>query len=308
MRGLNLDQLGTFVEVIERGSFSAAADRLDLTQPAVSLQIRQLEKRLGVRLIERVGRRARPTPAGTELLVHARHIAEAVAAAQEGLAPYASGAIGRVRIGSGATACIHFLPSVLRDLRQRFPKLEIIISTGNAADVLRQIEDNLLDVGLVTLPAPGRMFDVSPVLEDEFVVLSSTEGEALPRAVTPQALARHPIVLYEPGAQTRRILDDWFTTAGLRIKPTMEIGSVEAMKELVLAGLGRGIVPRMAVDTPHRSHELRIQPLTPRLTRNLGIVMRRDKPLHRGLRETVAALRRASSAFSRRRRSPIGSD
>ena len=119
MRGFNLDQLGTFVEVIERGSFSAAADRLDLTQPAVSLQVRQLEKRLGVRLIERVGRRARPTPAGGELLVHARHIAEAVAAAQESLAPYASGAIGRVRIGSGATACIHFLPSVLRDLRQR---------------------------------------------------------------------------------------------------------------------------------------------------------------------------------------------
>ena len=74
MRGLNLDQLHTFVEVIERGSFSAAADRLDLTQPAVSLQVRQLEKRLGVRLIERVGRRAQPTPAGAELLAHARKI------------------------------------------------------------------------------------------------------------------------------------------------------------------------------------------------------------------------------------------
>ena len=306
MRGFNLDQLGTFVEVIERGSFSAAADRLDLTQPAVSLQVRQLEKRLGVRLIERVGRRARPTPAGSELLVHARHIAEAVAAAQESLAPFVSGAIGRVRIGSGATACIHFLPSVLRDLRQRFPKLEIIISTGNAADVLSQIEDNVLDVGLVTLPASGRMFDISPLLEDEFVAVSSTGGDALPRVVTPQVLAQHPIVLYEPGAQTRRILDDWFAAAGLRIKPAMEIGSVEAMKELVLAGLGCGIVPRMAVDTPQRSPELRIQPLSPRLTRNLGVVMRRDKPLHRGLRETVAALRRASSAFRKRRRPARG--
>lgn len=305
MRGLNLDQLATFVEVIERGSFSAAADRLNLTQPAVSLQVRQLEKRLGVRLIERVGRRARPTSAGSELLVHARHIAEAVTAAQESLAPYASGAIGRVRIGSGATACIHFLPAVLRDLRQRFPKLEITISTGNAGDVLRQIEDNVLDVGLVTLPASGRMFDVSPLLEDEFVVVSSTEGDPLPRSVTAQVLARHPIVLYEPGAQTQRILDDWFAEAGLRIKPAMEIGSVEAMKELVLAGLGCGIVPRMAVDTAYHPPELRIQPLSPRLTRSLGVVMRRDKPLHRGLRETVAALRRASSTFARKnRRSP----
>jgi DNA-binding transcriptional LysR family regulator len=179
MRGLNLDQLHTFVEVIERGSFSAAADRLDLTQPAVSLQVRHLEKRLGVRLIERVGRRARPTPAGAELLAHARKIAEAVGAAEESLAPYASGTLGRVRIGTGATACIHFLPTVLRDLRRRFPKLEIIIGTGNATEVLRQLEENTLDLGLVTLPAPGRMFDVTPLLEDEFVVLSSPEGPTL---------------------------------------------------------------------------------------------------------------------------------
>jgi DNA-binding transcriptional LysR family regulator len=303
MRGLSLDQLHTFVEVVERGSFSAAADRLDLTQPAVSLQVRQLEKRLGVRLIERVGRRAQPTPAGAELLAHARRIAQAVGAAEESLAPYASGTLGRVRIGTGATACIHFLPAVLRDLRRRFPKLEIIIGTGNATDVLRQLEENKLDLGLVTLPAPGRMFDVTPLLEDEFVVLSSPEGPTLPRSVTAQHLTRHPIVLYEPGAQTRRIVDDWFAAAGLSIRPTMELGSVEAMKELVRAGLGVGIVPRMAVDR-HRTPKLQIQSLTPRLTRTIGLVIRRDKPLHRGLRETIAALRRAAPRFSRTRRKP----
>ena len=302
MRGLNLDQLSTFVEVIERGSFSAAADRLDLTQPAVSLQVRQLEKRLGVRLIERVGRRARPTAAGTELLAHARLIAGAVTAAEESLAPYASGTLGRVRLGTGATACIHFLPSVLRDLRKRFPELEITISTGNATDILRQIEDNTLDLGLVTLPATGRMFDVTPLLEDEFVVLSSPEGPSLPRTVTAQHLMRLPIVLYEPGALTRRLVDEWFAAQGLAIRPTMELGSVEAMKELVRAGLGVGIIPRMAVDTPQRSPRLQIQSLTPRLTRGIGLVVRRDKPLHRGLRETIAALRRAAPRFARKRR------
>jgi DNA-binding transcriptional LysR family regulator len=303
MRGLNLDQLSTFIEVIERGSFSAAADHLDLTQPAVSLQIRQLEKRLGVRLIERVGRRAQPTPAGAELLVHARAIADAVTAAQESVAPYASGTLGRVRIGTGATACIHFLPPVLRDLRKRFPKLEIIISTGRATDVLRQLEDNALDLGLVTLPAPGRMFDVTPLLEDEFVVLSSPAGPALPRAVTADVLVGQPILLYEPAAQTRRLVDDWFAEAGLTIRPTMELDSVEAMKELVRAGLGLGIVPGMAMGTPDRAPKLRVQSLTPRLTRSIGLVLRRDKPLHRGLRETIAALRRAAPRFARRRSS-----
>ena len=112
-------------------------------------------------------------------------------------------------------------------------------------------------------------------------------------------------MLYEPGAQTRRIVDDWFTAAGFAIRPTMELGSVEAMKELVRAGLGVGIVPRMAVETPHRTPKLQIQSLTPRLTRSIGLVIRRDKPLHRGLRETIAALRRAAPRFSRaRRRSP----
>jgi DNA-binding transcriptional LysR family regulator len=302
MRGLNLDQLATFVEVIERGSFSAAADRLGLTQPAVSLQIRQLEKRLGVRLIERVGRRAQPTPAGTELLVHARAIADAVTAAQESVVPYAKGTLGRVRIGTGATACIHFLPAVLRDLRRRFPRLEIVISTGNATDMLRQLEDNVVDLGLVTLPAPGRMFDVTPLLEDEFVVLSSPGGPQLPRLATAKVLAGQPLVLYEPGAQTRRIVDEWFAASGFSIRPTMELGSVEAMKELVGAGLGIGIVPRMAVDTPHGTPRLTTQSLSPRLTRSIGLVLRRDKPLHRGLRETIAALRRAASRFSRDRR------
>ena len=119
MRDLRLDQLRTFTEVIAHGSFSAAAERLRLTQPAVSLQVRQLEKRLGVRLIERVGKRATPTPAGAELLDHARRIDASVAAALEGMARHAGGTFGRVRIGTRATACIYLLPPVLRDLRRR---------------------------------------------------------------------------------------------------------------------------------------------------------------------------------------------
>jgi DNA-binding transcriptional LysR family regulator len=298
VRNLNLDHVDTFAQVIELGSFSATADRLNLTQPAVSLQIRQLEKKLGVRLIERVGKRATPTPAGAELLLHARRISEAVTAARDGLAPYIEGSISRVRIGTGATACIHFLPPVLRELRRLFASLEVIVNTGNSVDILKQVEENTLDLGLVTLPAPGRMFQVTPLFDDEFVVLSPRRGGLLPRAVTPVVLARHPIVLHESGSQTRRIVDDWFAEAGLFVKPAMELGSVEAIKELVGAGLGCGVVPRMAVDGPYKATNLLVQSLSPRLSRKIGLVMRRDKPLHRGLRETVAALRRAAGGYA----------
>ncbi|MGZ3620199.1 MAG: LysR family transcriptional regulator [Candidatus Binataceae bacterium] len=290
MRGLNLDQLRTFAGVVEHKSFSAAAERLGISQPAVSLQVRQLERRFGVKLIERVGRNAAPTAAGLEFLTHARNIEAAVGAATEAMAPHASGAAGRVRLGTGATACIYLLPPILRDLRQRLPSLDIVVSTGNSPDILRAIEENRIDVGLVTLPAPGRMFDVRPVLEDEFVVIISREGARLPRDVTAAELAKLPLVLYEPGANTRRIVDEWALRAGVSLKPIMELGSVEAMKELIGAGLGCGILPRMALRRKEEADPFVVRSLKPRLYRKLGLVLRRDKPLTKGLRELVRAV------------------
>lgn len=297
MRGLNLDHLRSFTEVIELGSFSAAAERLGLTQPGVSLQVRQLEKRLGVRLIERVGRRATPTSAGAELLAHARHIDEVVAAALDGMAPHAAGRVGRVRLGTGATACIYLLPPILRDLRRRFPSLEVVVKTGNTPEILKQLEENAIDLALVTLPARGRAFEVTPLIEDEFVAVAAPDGEALPARITAGVLARRPLVLYEPGAQTRRIIDDWFNAGGAAVKPIMELGSVEAIKELVAAGLGCTILPRMAVQDPGQRSRIVFRSLAPKLSRKLGLVLRRDKRLHRGLRETVDALRSAAGAL-----------
>jgi DNA-binding transcriptional LysR family regulator len=104
MRNINLDYLQSFVAVVERGSFSAAAERLNLTQPAVSLQIRQLERCLGATLIERVGRKAKPTAAGAELLAHADQIDAAVTSAVEAVARRATGAMGRVRLRNFRTS------------------------------------------------------------------------------------------------------------------------------------------------------------------------------------------------------------
>jgi DNA-binding transcriptional LysR family regulator len=290
MRGLNLDHLRAFTEVARRGSFSAAADELSLTQPAVSQQIGQLEKRLGVKLIERLGRRAMPTAAGLELLDHAARIDGAVSAATEALARHAKGEFGRVRIGTGATACIYLLPPILRRLRQRFPSLEIAVSVGNTPDMLRDIEDNRLDVGLVTLPAAGRALEVTSVLEDEFVAISSRDGVALPARVTAAAMARLPVLLFGPGGNTRRIADQWFARARVALKPAMALDSIEAIKQLVGAGLGCSIVPRMALQGREGRTKLVVRSLSPPLYRRLAIVVRRDKVLHRGLNETIRAL------------------
>jgi DNA-binding transcriptional LysR family regulator len=294
MRGLNPDHLRAFADVIERGSFSAAAEHLNLTQPAVSLQVKQLEQRLGLRLIERVGRRVTPTAAGTELLAHVRRIEGAIADALEAMADHATGVTGRVRLGTGATVCTYQLPPVLKDLRRRFPSLEVVVSTGNTNHLLKALEENALDVGLVTLPAsgriPGRVFQVTPVVEDEFVALFAAGDPRIPASATPAALAKLPIVFDEPDATTRGIVDRWFARAGLAPKPVTELGSVEAIKKVVGAGLGCSVLPRVVVAGTEKREGIVLRPLSPRLARQLGLVLRKDKPLQRGLREVVNAL------------------
>jgi DNA-binding transcriptional LysR family regulator len=296
MRGLNLDHLRAFTLVAELGSFSAAAARLGVTQPAISQQLRELERRLGVRLIERVGRRATATAAGSELLAHAQDIASAVAAATEAVARHASGAIGWVRLGTGATACIYLLPPILGELRRRLPGLEIVVSTGNTTEILRSLEVNLLDLALVTCRRPGGMFEVTPLFEDELLAIDAAAESRLPGAVTPASLARLPLVLYERGGHTRRLIDDWFLAAGIDPRPVMELGSVEAIKNLVGAGLGSAILPAMALGADQAPIVWR--PLAPPLQRQLGLVLRRDKPLSRGLREMIRALEGLARARS----------
>lgn len=290
MYGFSLEQLDTFSQVAELGSFSAAAAARNITQPAVSLQVRALERRLGVRLIERTGKRARPTPAGRDLLVHVRRIRDELDHAAETISGYREGSRGTVRIGTGATACIYLLPPVLRRLRMQMPQLEIVVRTGNTGDMLRLLEENVIDAALVTLPAAGRAFAVATVLEDELVALFPDATDA-DTPVTPALLAARPLLLYEAGGNTRRQVDAWFARAGLVPKPIMELGSVEAIKELVGARLGCAVLPAMAVARPESLGESAVRPLEPRLGRSLGLVMRRDKQLTRGLRALEEALR-----------------
>ena len=295
MNELNLDQLRAFADVAELGSFTAAAERRGVTQPAVSLQVRQLERRLGVPLVERIGRRCQPTRAGMELLGYARELNGVVSAAVEAMARHGKEVSGRVRIGTGATACIYLLPPVLKELRRRFPSLEITVSTGNTADFVKAIEENAIDVGLVTLPVSGRILDVTPVLDDEFVLIAPA-GTVLPARIDAEAVKSLPLILFEPGGRTRLLADEWLSRAGVSLQPIMSLGSVEAIKELVGAGLGCAILPGMSVAGDGLPSGVVAGSLYPTLKRTLGLVVRRDKKLHRGLSETMSALRGLSGA------------
>jgi DNA-binding transcriptional LysR family regulator len=287
MAELDLEQLRAFAQVARRGSFSAAAEHMDLTQPAVSQRVRQLEKHLGVRLPERSGRGVTPTVAGGELLAHIGRIDGAVGEALADMRRFVTSGAERLRIGTGATACIYFLPPLLSSLRQRYPTMEMLVRTGNTGDMVKSVEENELDIALVTLPVSGRSLEVIPLFHDPYVVISSAFGPKLPARVTAQKLATLPVILYEPGGNTRLLADEWFRRHEVVIKPVMSMGSAEAIKELVAAGLCCAVVPKLAIPSRGRGASLIARPLSPKLSRELGLVIRRDKILHKGLREFI---------------------
>ncbi|MDR3535197.1 MAG: LysR family transcriptional regulator [Acetobacteraceae bacterium] len=282
-------QLRTFLATVETGGISTAARALNLTQPAASQQLRELERCLGVRLLERAGGRTAPTAAGQAVLGPAARAQAAVEDVMAAAAAHRSGEVGRVRLGTGATACIYLLPPVLAAVRQRMPGLEVQIATGNSAEICHQVETGALDAGLVTLPAtPGRALSVTALREDALVALIPLALAQAADAVTPASLAALPLILYEPGGSTRAIIDAWFRAAGVAVHPTMQLDSIETIKVLVGQGLGASVMPALALGVPVAGAVMRT--LQPPLARRLGVVLRREKVLDRGLRVVLEAL------------------
>ncbi|AYZ51537.1 LysR family transcriptional regulator [Klebsiella oxytoca] len=292
MMTLNLGNLATFRLVVQRGSFSAAADVLGLSQPAVSLQVRQLEQFLQTRLLERTGRGIKATAAGIALLAHSEQIELAVGAAVQSVSEFNREISGSVTLGSGATACIHLLPPLLQKLHHEHPLLTVRVTVGNTLEVVRAIEENRLDLGLCTLPANGRSLAVMPVLEEEFVCIFSDGQDELPWSLTPEILQSLPLIAFESGSGTRDLIDGWFLADGRAVAPVMQLGSIEAIKRMVRAGLGFSIVPRMAVEHPQDRIGLNVQSLTPLLHRQLGIIMRQDKIISKGIAEILRLLQK----------------
>lgn len=287
---INLDQLRAFALVARAGSFTAAAASLDLTQPAVSLQVRQLERHLGVRLLERVGRGVKPTAAGGDLLAQVPRLASALEAAVDAARAHSEGVSGRVHLATSVTNCLYLLPPVLRRLREEFPSLAIVVGAGNVDDVMARLERNLVDLAVVTLPVSSRPVSVTPILKGEFVAIRRRGGPGWPARLTPGFLNPLPQVRFSAGTSTQGIVDAWLRQAGRVREPDMELDSAEAIKEVVAAGLGYAILPRMSVAGRGAHPELEVRQLSPRLYGTQAIAMRGDKPMTRALRKVFDAI------------------
>ncbi|SLM64088.1 MULTISPECIES: LysR family transcriptional regulator [Dickeya] len=296
MTRLNLEWLETFTTVIRLGSFSAAANQLNLSQPAVSQHMRQLEHHMGVRLAERSGKTLRPTPAGTLLLHKIVQIQQVLEETHQIIADYTEDVIGHVLLGTGATACIHLLPAVLGQLRLDYPRLTVGVCTGNTREIVQSVIDNRIDAGLVALPVTTNSLDITPVLEEELVAISNMPMVSGP--MSPALLQAQPLILFETGSSTRALIESWFADGSLIPQPVMELGSIEAIKEMVATGLGVSIVPRMSVTRPTDAERYHVLALNPPLMRKLAVVTRHDKPVNKVLRLVLERIKASAETIT----------
>lgn len=291
MRSLNLDQLRAFVEVVTRGSFTAAARELNLTQPAVTHQIQELEKRFNVPLVERLGKRAHLTQAGEKLMDHARHLLEEDRRVQASMRRFSDGGVGRVRIGTSMTMMMYALPPLLRKLKTEHPDLEIHLKAGLTSGTLKLLKSNALDLGICALPVDPHAFESVTLLEDELVAIIPAAFGPVPKKVTPAFLSRCPLILGNEESALHRMVNTWLSGSGPAPKPVMTFDNVEAIKSLVAVGLGASVVPSLCLGDGHVSMANTIvAPLSPRAARNVGLVHLRGKRPTEAMELVTAAL------------------
>ena len=290
MRSLNPDHLRALTEVVAQGSFTRAGKRLNLAQPTISLQIRELETRLGVQLVDRLGKRAFATAAGRELIEHAQRIHEETNRLLAAMRRHRDGWLGQVRVGSSTTALIYHLPPVLQRLRREHPNIELIVTTGATTGVIERMLRNEIDLGIVRLPVTERQLDVVPLRGEPLVAIFAGRTRNLPARVTPQFLLQFPLLLEFARAHVRALIIDWLSAGGSEPRPAMELDNLEAVKRMVASGLGVSIVPAAAIVDSHDKSSLIARPLKPALTRTLALVQRRDKPGDSALQHVRTAL------------------
>lgn len=248
-------QLEMFRAVAEEGAFTAAAERLHVSQSAVSRQLKLLEEHLGTALFHRGPRGVMLTPAGDLLLAAANRIAHEMQDVVTQISDTQTLQRGLLTLGGGMTVCRYVLPKLLRKFRAHYKQVDLRIVTGTTESILRLLRSREIDVALLTLPLIDSDLEVFPVLREEMVVIAGAKNPLTRgRLIEPRALARHPLILFEKGSNTRRVVDHFFEQENVPVKVVMETENVEIIKSMVAAGVGVSVVPYSAIAHDRANH------------------------------------------------------
>ena len=246
-RAVTLRQLRTFKTVADLTSFSLAAQRLKLSQPSVSYQVKELEETLGLPLLDRLGKRVKLTEAGTVLYAYARRMLDVLDDATVAIEEMRGIKRGTLRVGASTTVGIYLLPAALGAFKKLHPGLVISLEIGTRARVQEQVLRNELDLAVVGPALQDPELAIIPFLSDELVVVAPAGHElARKRGLSLKDLAGQPFIMREASSGSRWSLEKAARRAGAKLGVAMELGSNGAIKHAVESGLGLAVLSRYA--------------------------------------------------------------
>ncbi|MCM3677487.1 MULTISPECIES: selenium metabolism-associated LysR family transcriptional regulator [Peribacillus] len=253
-----MDPLKVFVTVIEQKNFSRAGDILNLSQPGVSLHIRNLENELGTKLIYRSPKQVQITEPGKILYRHAKQMLNHYETAIREINEFNNVVSGTMKIGASFTIGEYYLPKVLAEFAAQYPMVDIQIIISNSNEVIQGIRSNKLDIGLIEGETDYKDIDVRPFMNDEMiVVVPPVHPLSQMDLIEGTMLQNQTWVLREEGSGTRTYSDKLLSSLDLNIKKTFIFTSIQGVKEAVMAGLGIALLSRLTVQKELKSNELK---------------------------------------------------
>ncbi|MBE9056186.1 LysR family transcriptional regulator [Sphaerospermopsis sp. LEGE 08334] len=256
MNQATLHQLKVFEAAARHGSFTRAAEELFLTQPTVSMQIKQLTKSVGLPLFEQVGKRLFLTEAGHELFATCRQIFDTIAQFEMTVANLKGLKQGQLRLGVITTAK-YIIPRLLGPFCQQYPGIDISLQVTNHEGILDRMIANLDDLYIMSQVPDHLDINCQPFLENPLVVFAPA-GHPLAKEknIPLERLGEEPFIMREPGSGTRRAVQSLLDEHGVKVKVKLELGSNEAIKQAIVGGLGISVLSRHTLLTD--AHEFSI--------------------------------------------------
>jgi len=291
-------QLSAFCAVVERRSFSQAAERLGVTQPAVSLQVRALEKRLGTQLLDRSGRRVEPTEAGWRLYRGAQRMLQLEEQLLDQLAAEGDGAIsGELSIGASTGPAAIVVPLLLGEFQRINPAVRVRLQVHDTQTVVQLVADRELELGIVGAARRHRAVQFEPFMRDEVILACPPGHRFAGRTIELDDLRGEPLIVMQEGAGVRLVVEDELRRLGTKLRDldvTLELGLQESVRSAVQAGYGISFISRAAIE-----RELAAGTLAE--ARVEGMDARREISLARGTGRVPTRAAQAFVAFARER-------
>ena len=294
-------RLQQFCVLARTGSFTQTARELHLTQSGISHSMKALEAETGCRLLDRLGKKVVLTQAGEQLLQHAGKILAEMAAARDSLSALGKWGKGRLRLGASTTACQHLIPPVLREFKESFPEHTITIEPVDTPELVAALLQQRIDLALSLEPEREARLEFHLLFTDELqFVVSAQHAWARARRVEPSEIPRQNYIHYSRHTLTFRLIENYFRRNQVVLNSIIEVGSMEATKELVKLGLGVSILAPWIAKKEIEEGSLVALPLGRRkLQRRWGIIHWQGKRLNLAEETFIGLCKSATALLSR---------